>query len=63
MRGFVSADRYFADIRNLFVFYFKILHALCDISLSITFAKSSTRGNEVDLLRPIAAVLMFGNIF
>jgi len=34
------------------VFIYKILHGLRDVSLSITFAKSSTRGNILKLVKP-----------
>jgi len=33
------------------VFIYKIFYGLCDISLSITFAKSSTRGNRFKLVK------------
>ena len=33
-------------------FIYKIFYGLCDISLSITFAKSSTRGNRLKLVKP-----------
>jgi len=32
------------------VFIYKIFYGLCDILLSITFAKSSTRGNRLKLV-------------
>ena len=34
------------------VFIYKILHGLCDVSLSIAYANSSTRGNSFKLVKP-----------
>jgi len=34
------------------IFIYKILHGLCDVSLSITFTNSSTRGNSFKLVKP-----------
>jgi len=34
------------------VFIYKMFYGLCDISLAIKFAKSSTRGNRLKLVKP-----------
>jgi len=44
------------------VFIYKKLHGLCGVSLSITFANNSTRGNCFKLVK-LAVIVMFGNIF
>ena len=58
----------------LLVFIYKRLHGLCDVSLSITFANNSTRGNSFKLVKPschcdvwkyflVVELLMSGTVF
>jgi len=45
------------------VFVYKILHGLCDVSLAITFAHSSTRGNSFKLAKPDRDLMWCSEIF